>query len=66
MNSPETKAAFLNSQVACALIKAAGMTAENQVYVVQGQTPIHGEADFDKLIVEFGIHHNAAIDTLRG
>ncbi len=29
MNLPESCAAYINSQVACALIEAAGMTAEN-------------------------------------
>jgi len=57
--TPEQKAAFVNSQVACALIEAMGMKAENQQRTHLGQSIAYGEEAFAALIEKYGIHHNA-------
>ena len=55
------QAAYINAQAACALIEAMGMQAansqrpENQPYI---------KKDFDDLILHYGIHHNATVETL--
>jgi hypothetical protein len=57
--TPEQKAAFVNSQVACALIEAMGMQAENQQRTNRGHSIAYGEDAFAALIEKYGIHHNA-------
>jgi len=44
-----------------ALITALGMHAENQKRLSNDESPAYTEDDFNKLIEEKGIHHNAVI-----
>lgn len=43
------------------LIRAMGMAAENKQREVRGESPAYTEKDFDKLIDELGLHHNAVL-----
>ena len=62
----EARAALLNSQTACALIEAQGMTAENNQREHRGKSPAYGESDFSRLIEKYGIDFSAAISMIRG
>lgn len=62
----ESKAAFLNSQVACAMIEAMGMQATNERRKHNGEHPIYSEIDFQALIAKYGIGHNEALMILQG
>jgi hypothetical protein len=62
----EQKAAYLNSQVACALIEMAAMKAANSFREMQGYTIAYGEEAFHELITKYGIHHNAAMTLFHG
>ena len=53
-------AAFLNSQVACALVEMAAMQAHDRT----SDTPYTEEA-YSALIDKYGIGHNSALTTLR-
>lgn len=55
----EQKAAYVNSQTACAMIEAMGMQAENQQRERQGYSMAYGDKAFFDLIEKYGIHHNA-------
>lgn len=57
----EQGAAFVNASVARALIRAAGMTAENECRKGAGRSPAYGEAAFEKLVEEEGIGSNHVI-----
>lgn len=61
----EQKAAYINAMVACATITAAGMTAANSQAILDQKEPPYKKADFDALIEEYGIHHNAVLTTLQ-
>ncbi len=58
-------AAYVGAMVACALIEAKGMEAENQIRVSCGGSPIFGKVAFDELIERYGIHHNAVLLLIR-
>lgn len=64
MNSPESKAAYVNSQTACALIKMEAMKSANKVSEITGQHPQYGEQDFMNIINEFGLSHNTVVGVL--
>lgn len=70
MDSRDVKAvqaaALVMSQAACAMARAAGMTAENQYRMACGNQVAYGEDAFLKLIDEYGIDHNAVVSTLKG
>ena len=56
MMTPEQKAAYVNSQAACALIEAMAMTTENN------QSPydrLHKKQVFEALIDKYGLQGNA-------
>jgi len=57
----EQQAAYVNGQVACAMIEAMGMQAENKIRELQGGFPPYGEDDFAKVIEEYNIHHNGVM-----
>lgn len=57
--TPEQKAAYVNSQSACALIEAMGMAAENQYRERRGESVAYREESFLTLIERYGISHNA-------
>ena len=59
-------AAFLNSQVACAMIEAMGMKAENEKRKAMGEYPIYFQQDFQALISKYQIGYNDALLILRG
>ena len=60
------KAAYINSQVACAMIKAMGMQATNQQRVFEGVSIDYSMADFANLELEYQIGCNDVIGYLRG
>jgi hypothetical protein len=62
--TPEQQAAFVNSQAAAALIAAMGMMAENQQRASRGDSPAYVGHHFEALIDQFGIGHNAALQSL--
>jgi len=57
--SPEQKAAYVNSQVACAQIEAMAMWTANQAAESAGKSIPHSAQDFLDLMEKYGIHHNA-------
>jgi acyl-coenzyme A thioesterase PaaI-like protein len=63
--SETQQAAFLISQAACAMIEAMGMQAENDQRKAVGHSMAYTEDAFVGVIEKYGIHHNAAILTLR-
>lgn len=58
------RAAFLQTQAACATVLALGMQAENAVLMNAGKPPRWTLSDFEALIDQHGIGHNAAITYL--
>ena len=63
--TPEQKAAFTMSQVACANAEVAGMTAENMQRAALGQSMAYDEAAFVAVIENYPIHHNAVVEWMR-
>lgn len=59
--TPEQQAAFINSQVACALIELAGMQAENTARQQLGQSPAYQEDSFQVLMRRYLIGHNEVL-----
>ena len=62
----EQKAAYVYAQSTCALISAMGMVAENMQRETLGHSMAYVAEDFDKLIVEWGIHHNGVFTIFHG
>lgn len=58
------QAAYINAQVACAMITAMGMQAENMQRQTLGQSMAYSDHDFSALLEEYGIHHNATVGAL--
>lgn len=54
-------AAYVNSQVACAMIEAMGMQAENQNRERRGESIAYTEKSFNDLILKYGIGHNDVV-----
>ncbi len=61
----EQRVAFINSQIACALIEMNGMIAENAQRKIQQESPAYVGDDFERLINKYGIHHNGVIGYFR-
>ena len=61
----EQRAAYIQSQVACAMIEALGMQAENQQREIQGESMAYVAEHFDKLQNKYGIDHNSVILFMR-
>ena len=57
--TPEQKAAYVQSQAACALIEAMGMQALNMQRERQGYSMAYDDEAFFALIEKYGIHLNA-------
>jgi len=57
----EQTVAYVNAQVACALIEMEAMKAENLRRTASKLPPIYKERDFNALITKYGIHHDAVI-----
>jgi len=58
----EQKAALINSQTACALIKAMGMKTANDAAIDQHACPPHQEFEFENLISDHSLDYNAVIN----
>lgn len=59
--TPEQQAAFIYAASACALVEAAGMTAENAQRTHRGESMAFVEEHFAKVIEKYGIHSNAVL-----
>ena len=59
------KVAYLNSQIACAMIEAMGMQAENEQRRIMGNSPAYVEDSFMQLLTKYGLHHNSVITFLQ-
>ncbi len=57
--------AYVNAQVACALIEMESMKAKNQWRKHQQESPAYGEEAFLAVINKYGIHHNAVLEVMR-
>lgn len=66
MNTPEAKAAYINSQVAAAMIEAMAMQAENAQREQQGYAQAWPESCFMELIQKYGLDHNSVVSFLKG
>ena len=64
--TPEENIVYINSQIACALIEALGMQAENDQRKVLGSSMAYIYEDFEKLPNRYGIHHNAVVGSTQG
>ena len=60
----EQNIAYINAQIACAMIKAMGMTAENKQREILGQSMAYSADMFFDLIEEHGLGHNSIITQL--
>lgn len=58
MWTPEMKAAYVNSQAACALLEMEGMKAANSQH--EDCQP-YDENAFQAVIEKYGIHHNGVL-----
>ena len=56
--------AYINSQVACALIELEGMKALNREREINNQAPAFDRKAFNDLIKQYDIHHNGVITEL--
>lgn len=65
--------AYVNSQVACAMIEMQGMVAHNvslrisshgNPYGNPDASPMYTKKDFDELITKYNIYHNAVVTAL--
>ena len=62
----QQRAAFIQSQAACAIVEALGMIAENQKRQHMNYSMAYGEEAFQKLIETYGLGHNQVIAFLQG
>lgn len=62
----EQRLVYCQSRIACAMITAMGMQAENQQREFEGKAMAYTEAAFQKVIEEHGIHHNGIISEIMG
>ena len=65
MNTIEARAAFVNSQVACAMIELEAMKALNSERAMRGENIAYDEAAFLALQDKYGLGHNTVIQYLR-
>lgn len=61
----EQKAAFIQSQAACAIAEIAAMQAENQVRLSRGEAQAYDEEAFMSVQRTYVISHNAVIEFMR-
>ncbi len=57
----EQSAAYIMAQSACVIAKVAAMQAENSALTAKGAPARYTSRDFDSLIVQYSIHHNAVL-----
>jgi len=56
---------YILSQIACALIEAMGLIAENQHCQIRSIPYVpYGEGAFNQIIEKYGIHHNQVLSVL--
>jgi len=60
------QAAFIMSQVCCAMISMEGMKAANQQRLVRGESLAYSENDFSSLVSEFKVGWNDVIGYFKG
>ena len=65
MNDDNGRAAYIQSQAACAMARIAGMQAENAHRAACGMSIMYGEDAFNSIENEFCISHNAVVEFLR-
>jgi len=58
-------ATYVFSQSIAAMAKIQGMVSENQHRLRRGEVIAYDEKAFEDVALEFGIHHNAVVETLR-
>jgi hypothetical protein len=58
-------AAYVMSQVTCALCEALGMAADNQQRSFQGDAVAYNHEAFSELLTTYGIHHNGVMEALQ-
>ena len=61
----EERVAYIISQSVCAMVTAMGMQAENEQRKVLDQSMAYGDEAFEKVLDDFGVHHNNVIEYLR-
>jgi len=59
------KLAYINSQIACAMIEMEGMKIQNMMDMKDDWIPTYMKQDFDKLMEKYGLHHNAILTYLQ-
>ena len=57
----EQKAAYIIAQAAAASAVIAGMQAENAYREARGEAQAYPQHEFENVIHQYGIHHNAII-----
>lgn len=62
----EQNIVYTQGRLLQAYITVEGMKAENQIRLHRGETPAYAEADFQEVIEEYGVHHNALLVNLTG
>lgn len=63
--TPEQSAAYVMAMVACVNAEVAGMQACNQRDAIDRRPPSFAREDFEALISQYGIHHNAVLQTFQ-
>ena len=58
------RVAYIQAQVACALIELEGMKAENRQREIEGKSLAYTEAAFDALLHRYAITHNDVMNYL--
>lgn len=66
MNTPEERAAYVNSRAAAAMITALGMVAANKEREARGESQAYPEKAFMDLVTEYGLYHNNIVEILQG
>lgn len=65
MQAPESRVAFVNAMVACALCELEAMKAANEERRDQGYALAYDEAAFMAVPEKYGIHHNQVLEYLQ-
>ncbi len=63
--SEQENIAYINAMVACAMIEAMGMQAENFQRQHNGTAMAYNDDAFRALIEKYGIYHNAVIRSMQ-
>ena len=63
--TPEQQAAYVQSQVVCALAEILGAMSENMQRAACGQSMAYDDAAFSEIPDRYGISHNAVLELFR-